>query len=41
MHFSGHLAFLLSTGETTFMSLMVKNILTTYQQIWTGLHDPT
>lgn len=40
MLFLGHLVFLLSTVETTFMSSVVKNILTTYQKIWTGLHDP-
>lgn len=41
MHFSGHLAFLLSTGEITFVSSLVKNSLTTYKYIWIGLHDPS
>ncbi|CAH7136011.1 pancreatic beta cell growth factor [Phodopus roborovskii] len=41
MHLSGHLAFLLSTGEVTFVSSLVKNSKTSYQYIWIGLHDPS
>uniref|UniRef100_A0A8C6W643 Regenerating islet-derived 3 alpha n=1 Tax=Nannospalax galili TaxID=1026970 RepID=A0A8C6W643_NANGA len=37
----GHLVFVLSGAEASFVSSLVKSRVNNYQYVWIGLHDPT